>query len=282
VNCFQVVRSVLDTLYAQIETVHGGNTDDILTKEIVSLSGKMGNLYLRNDIDYSKPETRLAYIYSYTPCHADIIYQLLKKEGALQKVFDTDLLTVSCLGGGPGSEFVGLLKYMTLLPVRTRKLICLLCDKERIWREAWYGVDSNLSVAFSTSTPFWDVDVTDTSDVSPQSGLFQADLFTLIYLVSELFSGIEDARDFFDLMVQSAKPSALFLLVENNDRRFYGWFDSFAAEAGLDCVTKREDYPFVMTWPGEQAKELERYNQKFERTPKLTASIAYRVYRKPE
>jgi hypothetical protein len=281
VICIQVVRSVLDELYDQISSLHGQDADEIIQKEIFDLSEKMRSLYLRNEVDYNNPATRFAYIYSYTTAHADMVYQFIQEEKELQDLFKANTVNVSCLGGGPGSDFLGILKFMALTSVRATKLKCLLCDKERSWREAWYDVDSKIpTTSFSTSTTFWDLDITDTSNLSPQTRLFQADLFTLIYLMSELSSGIEDARDFFDIMVQSAKPGALFLLVENNDRRFYGWFDEFAADAGLECIKKQENYYFVMGWD-EQADELAIYNAKFERTPKITASIAYRIYRKP-
>ena len=279
-NCFQVVGSVLDRLDNQIYSLHGLSTDQVIQQEILALSNKMRNLHLRNDVDYSNPVTRFAYIYSYTSAHADMVYQLIRDERELREVFKADTVKVSCLGGGPGSDFIGILKFMTHASVPTKKLICLLCDGEEAWREAWVDVDAELSASFSTSTTYWKQDLIEPSNLLPTSGLFKADLFTMVYLVSELFSGIEDARDFFDMMVQSAKPGVLFLFVENNDNRFYGWFDEFAADAGLEFVKKQEDYRFVMG-SDEQAEELMRYNERFGRSSKITASIAYRIYRKP-
>jgi hypothetical protein len=81
-------------------------------------------------------------------------------------------------------------------------------------------------------------------------------------------------------MIQGAKPGAVFLLVDNNSHSFYDWFDQFAVGANLQCLKKREDYYFKMGWD-EQADELAVYNTNFKRTPKITARIAYRIYRKP-
>jgi hypothetical protein len=281
VNCFQVVRSVLDELYAQICSFYGQKTDQVIRQEIIDLSAKMRKLHISNEIDYCNPVTRFAYIYCYTTAHADLVYQLIRDESELRDVFDADTINVSCMGGGPGSDFLGILKFLTLeAPQNVRKLACLLCDRERSWREAWCDVDKKLSSSFSTSTVFWEEDVTDTSRLSPQTKLFQADLFTMIYFISELSDGIEDARDFFDIMIQGAKPGAVFLLVDNNSHSFYDWFDQFAVGANLQCLKKREDYYFKMGWD-EQADELAVYNTNFKRTPKITARIAYRIYRKP-
>lgn len=281
-NCFQFVRSVLDELYDQIYSTYGDRTDQTIRAELLSLSNKFSRLESGNNIDYSNPVTRFAYIYCYTTAHADIVYHILNGSEEMARLFDARTVEVSCIGGGPGSDFLGILKFMTLnSSEKMKRLRCLLCDKEQAWRESWSDVDRKLSIPFSMSTIFWELDVTETSKLPRQTKVFQADLFTMIYFISELYYGREDARDFFELMVQRAKPGALFLFVDNNCTCFYEWFDEIALDAGLKIIEKREDYRFVVGWD-EQADDLALYNNKFKRNPKLKANIAYRIYRKPE
>ncbi len=281
-NCFQLVGSVLDELYDEIYSLHGDRTDQIIRDELINLSNNFGRLQFSNDIDYDNLATRFAYIYCYTTAHADIVYRLISGSMALTNLFNTQTVEVSCIGGGPGSDFLGILKFLALSSTdNIKRLRCFICDKEQAWRESWSDVDRKLSVPFSISTIFWELDVTETSKLPRQRQVFQADLFTMVYFLSELYYGREDARDFFEAMVQRAKPGALFLFIDNNSACFYDWLDNIAADGGLEVVEKREDYRFVVGWD-EQAGDLERYNNKFQRNPKLKAHIAYRIYRKPE
>ena len=140
-NCFQFVRLVLDELYEQICSDYGDEADQVLKKALIDLSKKYGNLEIGNDIDYSNPVTRFVYIYAYTTVHADIVYQLLQSSPQLRNIFNKQITCISCIGGGPGSDLLGILKFITLASPATKKLKCLVCDKEQAWRDSFYDID---------------------------------------------------------------------------------------------------------------------------------------------
>ena len=71
----------------------------------------------------------------------------------------------------------------------------------------------------------------------------------------------------------------MFLFVDNNAKSFYGWFDGVAIDNGLSIVEQKEDFRFVLGWD-EQAHELATYKENFNRSPKIQANIAYRIYAK--
>lgn len=278
-NCFQFVRGVLDELYSQICSTYGNEADQIVKKAIVDLSEKYGKLESKNDINYRDPVTRFAYIYSYTTAHADIVYQLIQGSTPLRSIFQSPIAYVSCIGGGPGSDLLGILKFITLISPPMQKLKCFVCDKEQAWRNSFSDIDDKLSLSVLTSTIFWELDVTEPTSISNSSKAFHSELFTMIYFVSELYYYREDARDFFEAMIDQAKPGALFLFVDNNAEIFYGWMDEMATSNGLSVVERKEDYRFVLGWD-EQAHELATYTDKFNRHPKIQTYIAYRIYAK--
>lgn len=280
-NCFQLVRSVLDEIYQEILAEHGKDTDELIRQEILKLSSKYKDLLVKNELSYENPITRFAYIYAYTTAHADAVYTFIQDFEALKEIFDADVVNVSCIGGGPGSDFLGILKFITLPPPKpVKKLSCLLCDREQSWREAWVDVDQKVDAAFRLSTVFWELDVTDPETWASTSKLFHADLFTMIYFMSELYESREDARDFFETMVDRAKSGAIFLLIDNNTQAFFTQFDEIAQDRGLDHVSGGGDLEYTLGWE-EQADALDLYNKKFNRSPKIQFRIAYRIYRKP-
>ncbi len=280
-NCFQLVKSVLDELYEQVLDEHGNDTDNIIQEKLEHLRKTYENLRNGVDVDYSDSATRFAYIYRYTTAHANMVYEFIRDSESLTKIFDAETVNVSCIGGGPGSDFLGILKFMDLgLSTSLKKLKCYLCDQEKNWRESWADVDDKLgtSFPFSVSTVYWELDVTDVDESVAHTKIFNADLFTMIYFISELYSLREDARAFFENMFDQAKPGALFLFVDNNAQSFYGWFDELAEEHHLECVKKENNIRF-QTGGDEEARDLDPYYDKFG-YPKLGANIAYRIYRK--
>lgn len=72
-------------------------------------------------MSYENPITRFAYIYAYTTVHADAVYAFIQNFDALKEIFNAEVVNVSCIGGGPGSDFLGILKYITLSPLKTVK-----------------------------------------------------------------------------------------------------------------------------------------------------------------
>jgi hypothetical protein len=113
---FELVKIALDELYAQGLRQHGVKLDAAIREQIEYLSRSYG--YLRDanrkPVDYRDPATRFAYVYMYVAAHGDYLVQVLEKVRSTRggHIFDVENIRVSCVGGGPGSDIVGLLKYL--------------------------------------------------------------------------------------------------------------------------------------------------------------------------
>lgn len=186
---FELVKLVLDDLYREAEAEHGAKVDEVIIEKIAYLSKCYENLNCakRQPVDYADPTTRFAYVFKYVAVHGDYIVQLLDKH---KKYFDLilngDNLRLSCIGGGPGSDIVGVLKYIDQYKetekISLGKIICYLLDKEQAWADTWTELGESLVEKITLNVNFQQLDVTDHSNLEKQkkisaSGYFHTELF---------------------------------------------------------------------------------------------------------
>lgn len=274
-NCFQIIKSVLDEAYDEIPGDEA-EKDDVIGAALEYLREEYSQLLQGCQIDYSEPITRFAYIYAYVTSHANLVCTILGKNNELSNVFNNQKVNVACIGGGPGSDFLGILKYL-MKNEKSPTVKFQLCDREKTWAESWSDVDNKVDPEFRISTSYLPLDVTKADDWKSHKKYFQSDIFTMIYFMSEVFAKRGLANEYFTNLFSQAKPNSLFLFVDNNNPNFYGWFDELAEAHNINIIDSRESY---MTVPFDEDKsDLGRYFAKFS-SPKLRANVAYRIGQK--
>ncbi|HYH86519.1 MAG TPA: hypothetical protein VEX60_13790 [Pyrinomonadaceae bacterium] len=274
---FQLVKTVLDELYSQISATTEASKDDEIRAMMDFLGDEYKKLAKGVSINYSAEITRFAYIYKYVTAHANFVYQVIRGSSDLVALFDREKVNVTCIGGGPGSDFIGILKFIAK-EGNTQHLICKLFDREPAWAECWEDVDEKLEAKLRVSTSFQIFDVTDKQTWADKKKYLNADLFTMIYFMSEIGSHRVNAEAFFSNLFNEAKEGALFLYIDNNDPQFYGWFDSLAAAHSLTILQSEGVYMHIDDYD-EEKTDLADYWNKFS-NPRLTGRLAFRVCRK--
>lgn len=275
-NTFQLIKTVLDEAYQSIPGTESVKDAEI-NRALKELRKEYSNLINTGSLDYSDPARRFAYIYCYTTSHANLVYTRILESQQLQKLFNHDKLAVSCVGGGPGSDFLGILKYC-LINEKSLDLKCQILDRDPAWSESWSDVDDKIDATFRISTTYQPIDVTDPSSWQTFRKHFNADFLTLIYFLSEVYALRDKATNYFEALLNGMKPGAIMLYVDNNDSRFTNWFDEMVADANLQVLKSsraNELPPF-----NEEKRDLQPYYTKFG-DPKLRANIAYRIVKKP-
>ncbi|WDI40476.1 hypothetical protein [Bremerella sp. P1] len=160
---------------------------------------------------------------------------------------------------------------------KTPELKCQILDRDASWGESWSDVDDKLGPSFRISTVFHPLDVTDAATWMKFSKYLQADLFTLIYFMSEVYALREQANAYFETLMGSAKSGALMLYVDNNSPGFASWFDELATRHDWAIVAADQG---MQNLPFEEEKtDLRPYIDKFD-PPKIRADVAYRIARK--
>ena len=225
-RCFQIIKTVLDNIYADIP----GAAVPVRDNKIKEAQKYLRSRYARlstdaHCIDYADPVNRFAYVYSYVTCHANLVASKITATHALRNLFDNPKVSISCIGGGPGSDFLGVVKFM----MQTNKgaaVKCYLLDREERWGDSWSNVDDKIDPAFRISTIFQRMDVTETDSPNRiRSYVQQSDLITLTYFMSEVFKQQSASNPFFDKLVEHAKPGTLFLYIDNDSSVFSERFD---------------------------------------------------------
>jgi putative SAM-dependent methyltransferase len=279
--CFQLVKTVLDELYKRLPYESDIEKDKAIGMQIGYLRDSYKNLHLGRQINHGDITTRFAYIYTYVTCHANLVYQIIKLSPELEALFDPRSdrrrVKITCIGGGPGSELIGILKYL-LKTEKQPKLGFTLYDKEKKWGECWNDVDDKLDLPMEFNSHCEPMDVLDYEDWSSNSKYLESDLFSMIYFLSEIFKKKEAATPFFENLFTNAKSGSLFLFLDNNHIDHYGWFDELIAGHRIEVLKSAQGPDRIHDW-GEEKTDLEIYYKKFD-PPKLTGQIAWRVCRK--
>jgi hypothetical protein len=274
-NCFQLIKSVLDELYRVIPGKEQAKDDAIRKRLELFTKKQYPNLRKGVEIDYKDAVSRFAYIYRYTTSHANIVCSLIRCDDTLRALFKQPSLTVACIGGGPGSDFLGILKYLDNCKAKPH-VKCHLIDREKSWDNCWNDVDSKLHPAgYRLSTHFVPIDVTDSKSYDPlEDKYLKADLFTFVYFMSELYARRKNARPYFENLFLRVKPSATVFYVDNAASEFTEWFDSFVDKKRFEL--EGQDSTNCQMPSDEEKKDLGEYLEKFGNV-KLGANIAYRI-----
>ena len=285
---FELVKIALDELYKEAFVEYGANTDIEIQKKLDYLSASYQNLTdpNRKAVKYDDPTTRFAYVYKYTTSHADYIVQILEalRSKLDAPIFNSEIVRVACIGGGPGSDIIATLKYIDKYhkTEKVKKLTCHMLDREQAWGDTWSDLHNVLDLGISLAVPFQQMDVTKEKTWAQQKKFLQSDLFTLSYFVSEVQSldngGI--VAKFFKTIFTEAKSGALFLYDDNGTTSLNSYFDSLWKSEGLECVTKKSNSSMSLNY-SEEKSDLGQYLKKFNHSPKLGSKISYRVLRKP-
>lgn len=285
---FELVKIALDELYKEGTALHGTSVDAKIQKEIEVLSASY--VQLRNSdrkpINYKDPSTRFAYVYKYVASHGDYVVQVLEalRDELNGPIFSSENIRLSCIGGGPGSDIIAVIKYLDERKAteKIKKVTCYLLDREQAWADTWTELDESLQTDLQLHANFQPLDVTKPESWAQQKKFLQADLFTLSYFVSEVHSldctGV--VTKFWKTLFDEAKSGALFVYDDNGHDTFNAYFDKQWKAAGLEKIISKNN---IEMWPrgSEEKSELGNYLKKFGQSPKLKATLSYRVLKKP-
>lgn len=281
---YELVKVVLDELYEAGEQQYGDKLDATIKQRIDYLADHYKGLNKgQAPINYKDTATRFAYVFKYVAAHGDYVVQILEAlhEHVKAPLFSGEHVRLSCIGGGPGSDLIGLLKYLDKSDEPVKKVTCYLLDKEQAWGDTWTEIDDTLSPKVALHPVFQPLDVTKPDTWVDQKRFLKADLFTMSYFVSEVqgLDGDGSVSKFFSMLFSEAKSGAYFLFDDNSSDIFQDFFDAQCKKAKLKllCSWSGRIYPHYT----EQANVLEKYTKKFDVNPKIQAYLGYRVLVKP-
>lgn len=277
-KCFQVVQRVLEQTYGQVP-----GADEAERKKHVERAMKQTAIQYRRHLkarggpDFADPATRFAYVCKYVPAHAHWLQELVQWSPELKRLFLRDGLRMVAVGGGPGSDVVGILKYMDESG-RYPRLFCEIIDGCLDWKTTWADLAYSLDWERPLHTDYVIHDARWPATWSAPTSIEKADLVTLNFFVSEIYHLGDVAARYLTTILGRMKAGALLALNDNNADIFMQWFDQISASLGLEQLLagagERKIYD-----AGEQRSDLGRF-ARFIHQPKLQGDVAWRVLRR--
>lgn len=276
-KCFEVVRTVLDETYGEI--AGDGKAKDASIKKAMDAMSTQYTDHLMDEggPDFSDPNTRFSYVMRYVPAHAHWLYDRINACDEAIAVLKTGKARVTCIGGGPGSDVVGLLKLLKEREIEC-KLFCELIDGCEEWKSTWGDLAWQLDLDEALHTDYVIHDVEDPDTWESPSKIHKSDIVTLSFFVSEIYH-LSKAKKYLTRMLSKLKPGAIVIMNDNRTTEVYELMDSIAQKAGLETIDSGEGKNKIYD-SGEDMALIKKYTTKFGNS-KLTGQCAWRIYKKP-
>ncbi len=207
---FDITKGVLDTCiqrYRRRNRVKRRTVDDQIAQHILDTSDQ--HRQPDPDINYDDPLCRLGYLYMHLAANATLFERSIRESDLLRQTirnFDGDSLAVCTVGGGPGTELTGLLRFLrssSRIPARIKFTVL---DSVPEWAETWDLLADASEAALRddldddripTIAPmFHPMDVMDAESYESYPWLFERqDIVVFNYLLSENQVRLDDFED---------------------------------------------------------------------------------------
>ena len=262
---FERVKLILDLICADIDKPAGS-----AQLKVLSMISRLSNDYPSiwngaiNPVDYSTPECHAAYAYTYMAANADLIYSILQTSDEFSKhTVGQEHLSVACIGGGPGTELLGLYKFIERLGLRTKAIECRVFDHNAPWSAVWPAVKSVAPSGVSTAVEHRALQLTEPNSITDLDFVSSADVITFSYCLSEAWrydthGGVSAtvAR-----VLDTVKAGALVLYSDNAGDHFDPHLERvFCQRPDLEIVA-RESKSHMLVGSDEESSVLAEYTK---------------------
>jgi hypothetical protein len=284
-NCFRFMFDVLDELYPQLDSGSSEDVDVAISNEVWTLIAKYKRPGNDGPVVYDSPIRRFAYLYYYAPTRASALHAIMGRYRDLAQLFGRDSVKVTCVGGGPGTDLVGIAKYIETSQTGA-EVLATICDCQPGWSACWEAIASRLHTRPRVVARYELQDFTRSETWRGQNTHIDADFYTMVYCMAEFRGRQYVAEEYFADLLERARSGAYFLFLDVKYTDDYCWFDRLVRCHGLQgipdnhgmvsgvCERLEIDY-------GEVSSANQGYRQKPWVRPRTSLKIAYRLYRKP-
>jgi hypothetical protein len=291
--CFETVGKVINPEIDRIASLQGVSRNEIVSQvsqDLATISKQYTDNH-RPVIPFDDPLFRIAYLYGTLPINAHVVEVVFDSDSDLQKWFRSQIrnrngtIKVCTLGGGPGTEILGLAKWIEGQPSKTPlTLSALVTDKFLEWRADWLALRNQINQQLdhhykaasrarplSISGRFQQVDVESSATVSDRQSLSNHDINIVSYLVSSIFNRFDNFFGFMTDLVKRVPRGSKFLFI---DRAAYHetWKNpirELASKAGMQLSEFQRTVSHTPHDLGEQKTDLGVIFTEIQRSPRL-------------
>lgn len=283
---FERAKRVIDALVPVAERlVSDGSVDDMVRRRLNSLSAAYHSGMLRTNrepVDYSKTTTQIAYVYRALPAHADWLYKSLSRASLrVTQAIPRGTVKVACIGGGPGSDLLGVAKFALAQRLRDRRFRFYVLDRQAAWWRSRGELVSTFERELRITETFQELDLSAGEPWTPDSEYLAADIFTLSFVLSEVwsFDHSGSVTNYLNHLIDSAKPGAIFCYVDNGGPNFTPRAEAvFEARDDLELIETCDDERMLLSFDEQCSAVEEEYRPRFEQRPKLFGNVSTRIW----
>jgi hypothetical protein len=280
---FERVNTVLDRLTGAAKA-SGTTLDSKVQAQLAYLSGQYPALLApgRTPIDYSGEATHIAYVYRCAAAHGQWVYHaLLAAHSRAARFFKQKMVKAAAIGGGPGSDMLGVMKYSKLMGLTAPTVSFKLLDHEPSWGLVWDEFAKTYQGTRSLNFMFEHLDLASGAPWTASEEFLTADIFVFSFSLSEswAFNGGGSVTAFLNHVISHANAGALFVYVDNGGPSFNSRVEAHFLRRDVRQIAWSDDSRRLLG-SDEQSGAVAVYRARFGQAPKLTGNVSYRVWEK--
>ncbi|MFZ4659651.1 MAG: hypothetical protein ACOYNY_21775 [Caldilineaceae bacterium] len=263
---FETLKRVLDKALAAYSDPEGRSPSQIDAEIVKHMKETTKQHYQSDpDIDYDDPLCRLGYLYTHAGANATLFERAISNSTILRNLLKNRKakpLSICAVGGGPGTELLGITKYLLTSAngAVPGELKFRLLDKVSEWSETWEQISeicidslSQQGIPIAVKPFSNEMDVVDPASYKKFAWAFgNVDLFVFNYLLSENQIRLNDFACTLSAMVNKASPGSYFVFIDRIE------YDLLRSTFDMETVKRivqatdliiKEDFPLgrVMT-----------------------------------
>ncbi len=289
INYFQITADVINSNIQCLADQRRVSCDAIYPEVVHHLkeNSKQWASNTDPDIHYENPLCRIAYLYGIAPVNANLIEYIFRTDAELNSYVEQlqtqhGKVDICVFGGGPGTELLGLTKWIVNRDVGySFWLNYLLLDRVAEWVDSWQGMSRQIDTRFinnfgnNRSTwpivsngNFLPIDFTNLSNYANLGNVFGQNLYIISYVISEIFSDFSDFENLLKHILDTAPQNAKFLFIDRKGNRWKNEIVKIVNNLGLS-LSKFKDTQGSMD-RDEQKTDLGQIYTDVRRDPRVT------------
>lgn len=223
---YQRITPVISHYEGLARALHGEEFVAVATSHFDDLQQKYYSAV--ENPDYGSVVKKFCYLYKYSVAHGYFIYVALKalRPKIKPSIFSRNPTRIACVGGGPGTEIIGLCRYFREIEAENigNQVEVTIFDKEPSWEEACRRVLACVAPGIDIKLTFVPFDAT-------EPATYQNINFSGFHLVMANFFASEirkakivgASKAFWKYLFDSMGAGKIFLAVDFADNQGAGW-----------------------------------------------------------
>jgi len=276
----EIFDRILSELDEQGQAELGDDWDEAVAGRLANLRDAYDGLTIagREPIDYSELSTQAAYVFAYAIARAEFTYALLKRHRAAlgEPIFPNQVARITSLGGGPGSEIAGIVKYLADPEngENVKSIKYWIFDKNNLWSDVCEQLVAALNKFLPIKLEYAELDLCDQEQCSMLS-LSGDDLLILSFVISELCALNEKNQI-------EANLREIYKTIDNGAKVFYndsdaGSFYCYFNETkkyvkGFGKISQKSEIKDKIVVNLNFGERYEEYMEEFGATPHLVSN----------